>query len=147
MNKITFVGIALAVALSAGGCASYTGAFEPSFARLKSQSESICVTTTYIPNVGKIAQCTVDVKQTSDVDVEVYVQLKEIKSDATVYISEVLATCRYRLSSERYTWIGGYLSVKVFGPTKEYVVLKQELQLAKGSYGTGSYQVQYCPGA
>jgi hypothetical protein len=144
MNKLSFVGITLTVALFAGGCATYTGAYATSFALLKSATEGICVTTTYIPNVGKVAKCTADVKQKSEVDVETYVQLEGITMRNNYY-SQVVATCRYRIDSEGFIWRGGYITQTVFNVEKTYVIAEKEEQLSKGSYGTGSYKVQYCP--
>jgi hypothetical protein len=153
MNKLSFAGIMLTVALFAGGCATYTGAFATSFALLKSATEGICVTTTYIPGVGPVAECTTDVKQISDVNVEVYVQLEGVTRQNNYY-SQIVATCRYRINNEGFIWSGGYLTQTIFNVEKTYVIAKKEVQLSKGSAGelwsveTGSYKkVQYCPEA
>lgn len=151
MNKLSFAGILLTVALFAGGCATYTGAYAASFALLKSATEGICVTTTRIPYVGEVAKCTAEVKQISDVDVEVYVQLEGVTWQNNYY-SQIVATCRYRINNEGFIWRGGYITHTIFNVEKTYVIAEKEEQLSKGSYGTGwSYEtgsykkVQYCP--
>lgn len=153
MNKLSFVGITLTVALFAGGCATYTGAYATSFALLKSATEGICVTTTYLPGVGEVAKCTADVKQISDVDAVVYVQLEGVTSQNNYY-SQIVATCRYRINNEEFIWSGGYITQTIFNVEKTYVIAEKDTQLSKGSYGelwsleTGSYKkVQYCPEA